>query len=132
MLPEPPSSTRTDTLLPYTPLSRSKAEAQDLAAREQRRGFWIVGVGDRDPRLVREIAEKAVQLVEALVVEADVGDHRDIGAIERDRPVAFVDLADVGGRVADGKSEEHTYELQSLMGSSDAGVCFKQTSQLMK
>src|SRR3546814_8471775 len=32
-----------------------KAEAQDLAAREQRRGFWIVGVDDRDPRLVREI-----------------------------------------------------------------------------
>src|SRR3546814_3874737 len=94
-----------------------KAEAQDLAAREQRRGFWIVGVDDRDPRLVREIAEKAVQLVEALVVEADVGDHRDIGAIERDRPVAFVDLAD--------RSEEHTSELQSLMRTSYAVFCLK-------
>src|SRR3546814_16092848 len=72
MIRRPPRSTRIDTLFPYTTLFRS----------------------------VREIAEKAVQLVEALVVEADVGDHRDIGAIERDRPVAFVDLADVGGRVA--------------------------------
>src|SRR3546814_1134884 len=73
MIRRPPRSTRIDTLFPYTTLFRS----------------------------VREIAEKAVQLVEALVVEADVGDHRDVGAIERDRAVAFVDLADIDGRDAD-------------------------------
>src|SRR3546814_17563104 len=67
-----------------------KAEAQDLAAREQRRGFWIVGVDDRDPRLVREIAAKAVQPVEALVVSADVCSHRDIGAVKRDSPAPFL------------------------------------------
>src|SRR5262245_15357902 len=41
-----------------------------------------------------ECAKQAPQFHHFLVVEADVRQHGDLGTIERDRSVTFVDLAD--------------------------------------
>lgn len=57
-------------------------------------------------RLGREIAEQAVQFSQALVVEADVGDDRNVGLVKDDRPVAFIDFADIGRGIADERAGE--------------------------
>jgi hypothetical protein len=57
-------------------------------------------------RGVEEMREQLPQLDHLLVVEADVGQHRDLGPVERDRAVAFVDLADEQLRVADQRARE--------------------------
>src|SRR3546814_17339429 len=53
-----------------------------------------------------EIAEQRAQFVEALVIEADIVEHRDLRAVERDRTVALVDLADEGVALADQRARE--------------------------
>src|SRR5690606_41805988 len=78
----------------------------------------------------------ALPIFQALVIETDIIEHRDVRRIKRDRPVAFIDLAHIKFVAADqrarkwrvragkilhyraiceraGRSEEHTSELQS-------------------
>src|SRR3546814_7100924 len=101
MLRQPPRSTRTDTLFPYTTLFRSEAHPGSEHVEEGTDGVE----GRRDPL--------------AIVVHGahDVGDgpHR---------------LVEVAGAVADeARSEEHTSELQSLMRNSYAVFCLKKKTK---
>src|SRR3546814_6487872 len=91
----PPGSTRTDTLFPYTTLFRSGG----LRA--------VVGLRfhDRVPRQPHPLP--ALVAIHGVVAAADAGDAR------------------VAERVAPGRSEEHTSELQSLMRISYAVFCLK-------
>ena len=72
----------------------------------ERAGLGIVEVEHRLARRQQEAGEQLPQLVHLLVVEADVGQHRDLGPVERDRAVALVDLADEQLGVADQRAGE--------------------------
>src|SRR3546814_2646216 len=95
MIRRPPRSTRTDTLFPYTTLFRSQVLLHAFRHEGQRL------VDDRSQRLDLLVNEgKTVQL--------------------------FSDFPDASYRpVVDGRSEEHTSELQSLMRISYAVFCLK-------
>src|SRR3546814_8771382 len=96
----PPRSTRTDTLFPYTTLFRSP-EA-------------FFGSADH------------VLDVDA---DRDVDMHRDRRCADRRRGLCFrtaaVGTDDLGTFAREGRSEEHTSELQSLMRISYAVFCLK-------
>src|SRR3546814_8245162 len=93
----PPSSTRTDTLLPYTTLFRSAAE--------QRIG-WDAHV------VVVDQGVRALAL--GLPGEADVAHDVHAGRVGRHQEHRHAV-----------RSEEHTSELQSLMRNSYAVFCLK-------
>src|SRR3546814_2111426 len=97
MIRRPPRSTRTDTLLPYTPLFRSRG-------RHARCG---IALGQRQ-LIAGTVAEGA--RAQQLVVLLELG-----GEVHR--------VADDG--VLQARSEEHTSELQSLMRISYAVFCLK-------
>src|SRR3546814_4938095 len=105
MIRRHPRSTRTDTLLPYTTLFRSRRPRQRHAA--------------APPPRRREIAE---------LPQAQHHLHQVVAG----NAIARRDLLDGDGRVAPGagihenpRSEEHTSELQSLMRISYAVFCLK-------
>src|SRR3546814_8044363 len=98
----PPRSTRTDTLFPYTTLFRSV----------------LRGVADQPGRVAH--------LVHDVVAGVDAGAAGDALVLQA---VADVDA----GRAdlhADGRSEEHTSELQSLMRISYAVFCLKKKKHI--
>src|SRR3546814_7438989 len=99
MIRRPPSSTRTDTLFPYTTLFRSV---------DARRAAPLDLIEQTRPRAVREEAVGATAQEKGLLQR-----------VERlvDRPGA--------GERAVIRSEEHTSELQSLMRISYAVFCLK-------
>src|SRR3546814_10269259 len=104
MIRVPPRSTRTDTLFPYTPLFRSRAQidrARD-AALDHVGGLVLVGV-DATQKFGRDILPRQT----ARTVRA-----------ERVAAVEF------GTHLVE-RSEEHTSELQSLMRISYAVFCLK-------
>src|SRR3546814_8438566 len=112
MLRQPPRSTRTDTLFPYTTLFRSPPRRSN-AARE---------APDRSAE---------VDLLQAATVGYRQGSQREQNV---DRPVqplrhqASDPRARAGARFqgpTSGRSEEHTSELQSLMRISYAVFCLK-------
>src|SRR3546814_19712356 len=101
MIRRPPRSTRTDTLLPYTTLFRSRADG---------------------PAEVRPVGE--AEFV------AGVGAMSDSGRYGATRvAAAFTGFADLtlgaGAEAVLARSEEHTSELQSLMRISYAVFCLK-------
>src|SRR3546814_10263295 len=100
MLRRPPRSTRTDTLFPYTTLFRSAARA------------WLGRVG-YDPVYGARPLKRAVQryLQDPLADLILRGEVKDGVAVKVDE--------------GDGRSEEHTSELQSLMRISYAVFCLK-------
>src|SRR3546814_7856097 len=104
MLRRPPISTRTDTLFPYTTLFRSDVDVDDLGVR--REGRDLAG----DP-----VVEPAAQCDE------------QVGLLHRgDGRVVAVHARHAEGEavlVGEGRSEEHTSELQSLMSISYAVFC---------
>src|SRR3546814_1923953 len=110
MIRRPPSSTRTDTLFPYTTLFRSKGvfESMQVAAEfALGRGLdgltvAVQGTGNVGADLCRRLAEAGARLVIA-----------DVNPVRRDRLAAVH------------RSEEHTSELQSLMRISYAVFCLK-------
>src|SRR3546814_10258535 len=95
MIRRPPSSTRTDTLLPYTTLFRSMADVHHhrLAAH--------IGIG---VLIAGETAGIGLAAPRRKRVEEDV-------------------LRSLGGRRRRARSEEHTSELQSLMRIPYAVFC---------
>src|SRR3546814_4721882 len=109
-----PRSTRTDTLLPYTTLFRSSLHGLNA-------------------HLLEGIAELGELVV---VVElgppgktARPGEDRGDG-VGRGLATLLVDAVVTGHGAVSGRSEEHTYELQSLMRISYAVFCVKQQMRL--
>src|SRR3546814_1783789 len=109
MLRRPPGSTRTDTLFPYTTLFRSGEEGP-LGLRSCLRGREGVGAGEGE-------AEAG-----AAGGDGDVFEVGAVGAAQLAGDVQAQAGAVLGGGEEgaeplrhDGRSEEHTSELQSLM-----------------
>src|SRR3546814_21053786 len=123
MLRRPPRSTRTDTLFPYTPLFRSIAhtgllpeDAMDMALRELRRFATLLEVlGIRD---IETVATAAVR--DAANGGQFLEEIAQIGLAPR-----LISGAEEARLSAQGRSEEHTSELQSLMRISYAVFCLK-------
>src|SRR3546814_10880633 len=135
MIRRPPRSTRTDTLFPYTTLFRSagllEVEGRLLRIvgalldilREQR-----VGLVDRE--VVAHLAEAAQdRLDHALAVHRVLEGQAQIVVGERlrvamhDEHVVAAARGVQDGYVGAPRSEEHTFELQSLMRNSYAVFC---------
>src|SRR3546814_7956298 len=95
MIRLPPSATRTDTLLPYTTLFRSPQARLRTAARHRPELLRLLPAGRRLPR-------------RGAVTQAD---HHPPDHCLR--------------RLRQGRSEEHTSELQSLMRTSYAVFCLQ-------
>src|SRR3546814_2029383 len=116
MIPRPPSSTRTDTLFPYTTLFRSEP-GQHAAG--------PAGVVDQP----LEVVDDVVGSIPAELVGAD---EEDVPADPEHRGDA--DLRQRGEQDRHGRdqpaarSEEHTSELQSLMRISYAVFCLKKNN----
>src|SRR3546814_9468335 len=128
MIRRPPRSTRTDTLFPYTTLFRSVA----------------LGFGGRLGFAFGRIVEHVLDDLFArpvLAVQPGVGDQADrapqfvlqVAEIVVRRFVHAQRLAKRLGVQApafdEGRSEEHTSELQSLMRISYAVFCLKKTNK---
>src|SRR3546814_10170903 len=107
MIRQPPRSTRTDTLFPYTTLFRS-ARAGDL--------------GQHVQSLVLHADQAGIRLDGAEGIVRRLRRRRLRQRIEQGR------LADIGK--ADDRSEEHTSELQSLMRNSYAVFCLKKKKHI--
>src|SRR3546814_3720159 len=112
MIPRPPRSTRTDTLVPCTTLFRS-----DPAVQAQARGLVLDA-----QRVLRELL--AQRLAKALT-----GEQLPVALVAA-RRLAVVRNAqlDVGARQRQ-RSEEHTSELQSLMRNSYAVFYLKKQNR---
>src|SRR3546814_9690950 len=103
----PPRSTLTDTLFPYTTLFRSPPD-------RVRQPFPIAPPegGDRDMAVKRRVDQVDIAL-------RGLG----LGLVADEGVVAHV------GRPQEGRSEEHTSELQSLMRISYAVFCLKKQNK---
>src|SRR3546814_1775100 len=114
MIRQPPRSTRTDTLFPYTTLFRSADQrgAGILQARLRHRGGVGEGVAGRGFRTV-------------------VRQRPRLRAHERIVPVGRGYAPD-SPRTTTCRSEEHTSELQSLMRISYAVFCLKKKKKKRK
>src|SRR3546814_1432150 len=120
MIRRPPRSTRTDTLFPYTTLFRSQ---RGSARRPSGRG----SLGP-DARAIPEEPGRALHAAPA----RRAGGHREGRCISRfgrcllhHGPIAAGRRRPAGSCAPDGRSEEHTSELQSLMRISYAVFCLK-------
>src|SRR3546814_3384647 len=139
MLPRPPRSTRTDTLFPYTTLSRSRAAAvtrleaaagaeflgPDLCTRGAQVAVEALGAHPRRHRLRQAQADVAAHgfrtdLAAVGQADADIRVAGDGARGQAAHALAAAVDADVAGH---GRSEEHTSELQSLMRISYAVFC---------
>src|SRR3546814_2282110 len=116
MIRGPPRSTRTDTLFPYTTLFRAGAAAQPQGRNRPLGEAWshqavLAGVFVADAGLPphRERKDPAVR------------DPRRVSC-ERQGSMSFEDII---YEASEGRSEEHTSELQSLMRISYAVFCLK-------
>src|SRR3546814_17478133 len=118
MIRRPPSSTLTDTLVPYPTLFRSRRE---------REGGGVGAQVERRPEGVDPAAGPALEGADRQVARA-LGDRQRLRRGERRRAFDLRVLLQLGGEVdglADHRSEEHTSELQSLMRTSYAVFCLK-------
>src|SRR3546814_2634172 len=121
MIRLPPTSTRTDTLFPYTTLFRSRRQGETCAQIEARIRGRDIGARLTVVRTVGEVPPTVEK----------VG-HRRIGEAERIAAVAVIArVAEPRLEARNGRrrSEEHTSELQSLMRISYAVFCLKKKSK---
>src|SRR3546814_1713013 len=126
----PPSSTRTDTRLPYTTLFRSVAAASRRPS---------IPLRDNDPS--RRASKRKHQMMTDDPVDLD--EHRGMAAQmatekRRERHHQFEVSQtilkfrqDELGRLLVARSEEHTSELQSLMRISYAVFCLKKKKSII-
>src|SRR3546814_3750349 len=112
MIRAPPGSTRTDTLFPYTTLCRS---------RDERLGFGAAVGLDQAGDDIDSVLLQPPRALEHGIGLADPRRHAEIDL--QPTPV----LAGGGGQ--EGRSEEHTSELQSLMRISYAVFCLKKKNK---
>src|SRR3546814_5561535 len=103
MIRRPPRSTRTDTLLPYTTLFRSKPTVEDWNRKTQ--------IGP-DYRRIRNLQNKYLQ------------DRRRQATTDY---TGIENFLNHDGCATESRSEEQTSELQSLMRISYAVFCLKKT-----
>src|SRR3546814_4948726 len=139
MIRRPPRATRTDTLVPYTTRVRSfEAVAEELVAevatadedgRIERADVVFLGPAHRAVEAARlapggrRRLAAALLIVQAVVRPVDLVHREAEGFLLRpDRPRGRRG----GRRRRQGRSEEHTSELQSLMRNSYAVFCLKQ------
>src|SRR3546814_10118940 len=101
MLRHPPRSTRTDTLCPYTTLSRSTGLIMYY-------GYKLNNTGLDDSVITAVHQQSGRMPFRTLLI----------------KPIAAIVTLTSGGS-AGRRSEEHTSELQSLMRISSAGFCLK-------
>src|SRR3546814_9316666 len=104
---QPPRSTRTDTLFPYTTLFRSFLDA-----------FCVFETEDRDPIGRRRKDYESTAGAEDQIDSRDA--HGDHNVVERGSNVSCQLVSQLCNR-----SEEHTSELQSLMRISYDVFCLK-------
>src|SRR3546814_6646772 len=103
MIRRPPTSTRTDTLFPYTTLFRSRGRPALRRCQPRRlrpRSLWHPGGDDADPHR-----------------------HGDVSRLGGHSAARSADLRPADAAAE--RSEEHTSELQSLMRISYAVFCLK-------
>src|SRR3546814_9656322 len=139
MIRRPPRSTRTDTLVPYTTLFRSKQVAGQWLTARLRAGV-VTPAGDWP---LKHVAGQVLAVGGFFQFFVDVGriDGDGLGAvgcgvvgqvfeqpfhhgIQAPRPYVFRAFIDIE------RSEEHTSELQSLMRISYAVFCLKKKTIL--
>src|SRR3546814_4104334 len=135
MLRRPPSSTRTDTLFPYTTLFRSGFEFAEVgvagfeaeplvelvAAERGEGGVLVVVAGFVDERLAGTGAKVEAGFFGRLRAEgggADQGGKQGSG-----QHLVLAHCSGLLQRTSHERSEEHTSELQSLMRISYAVFC---------
>src|SRR3546814_8789037 len=111
MIRRPPRSTRTDTLLPYTTLFRSKHQP---AVRQAFRRFLNRPLTAGDQKMNVLIRHFSFAVLAAISCVATAATPEDPAA---------------AGHVMLLRSEEHTSELQSLMRTSYAVFCWKKTKK---
>src|SRR3546814_10805284 len=123
MIRRPPRSTRTDTLFPYTTLFRSLyAVAMPALSRLQdqpiryRNGFLLVF--EKFAMVTMPVAAGVMATADWIVVLL-LGPHWAAAAV-------YMACLAAAAAVLPVRSEEHTYELQSLMRISYAVLCLKQ------
>src|SRR3546814_5376938 len=109
MIPRPPRSTRTDTLVPYTTLFRSPAFARQQAAQDASRQPYVLST---DPPYYDNVEYS--ELSDFFYVWL----RRTLRAVHPDLLSTLLV-----------RSEEHTSELQSLMRISYAVFCLKNKKQ---
>src|SRR3546814_8100742 len=133
MILQPPRSTRTDTLFPYTTLFRSRLDqvaVAELLARERDHRFGdLAEVAQRHPFLEQRAAQRR-DARQRIALRAEVRRELRIMRLQMiDQRLRVVDAEQFGGRgddaVVEMRSEEHTSELQSLMRISYAVFCLK-------
>src|SRR3546814_11805100 len=112
MIRQPPRSTRTDTLFPYTTLFRSALAVAHAAAG--------LALGQRQAG-VEQVDQEGLAAADAAPQVQAVG---RLAAVAPEQPVQQAAARRIDERVVD-RSEEHTSELQSLMRISYAVFCLK-------
>src|SRR3546814_3958240 len=116
MIRQPPISTRTDTLVPYTTLFRAADTVEQVVDQRQREAEQ------------RDHADRRGEVGRRGCVDIATCRHCEQPPSQRE---GADDQDDAGGAM---RSEEHTSELQSLMRNSYAVFCWKkkttQQSQL--
>src|SRR3546814_15020927 len=133
MIRRPPRSTRTDTLFPYTTLFRSLRELLDRRGRHLSGGEQqMLAIGRAllsSPKLL--LLDEPSQGLAPVIVDAVVetlkklqGQEIGILLVEQNADIA-IEIADRVCIIDQGRSEEHTSELQSLMRISYAVFCLK-------
>src|SRR3546814_2118562 len=137
MIRRPPRSPRTDTLFPYTTLFRSSASLRKLPASGRSRRALVLR---RWPRMVspnqstsRSCAltspRKGAPPPPPSAILKCPGCARSSTRRCKPPPHAAANSALPLQRKFDGRSEEHTSELQSLMRNSYAVFCLKKKKQ---
>src|SRR3546814_1026045 len=122
MIRRPPRSTRTDTLFPYTTLFRSSARAAQYLRRLAR----DARAGSPQGMTERESAAIDIHDLARYPKFFDAGDRLAAeGFVDFDHIEIIDRKTRTRERLARGKSEEHTSELQSLMRISYAVFCLK-------
>src|SRR3546814_5085137 len=122
MIRRPPRSTRTDTLFPYTTLFR----AMEAWLRTQGSAAF-----ERDGPHPRRGHPTPANPCWKLINDLQERHNMDYGLHVRQNLTFATITTKETERMVDGRrrSEEHTYELQSLMRSSYAVFCLKKTRQ---
>src|SRR3546814_5855498 len=122
MLRRPPRSTRTDTRFPYTALFRSiVCEDADIEAAAQ--SAAVSTVFDKGEVCTAGSRVFVHESVEDAFLEAFA---RRLAAVRQGDPLdPMTQLGAQASQIQFERSEEHTYELQSLMRISYAVFCLK-------
>src|SRR3546814_3060100 len=124
MIWRPPRSTRTDTLLPYTTLFRSKP--YDRAELQREAGLFVDWYC---PAVGLTVDGEGYRAAWDAVLGVAL-DRRETVTVLRDYHAENLMLIDDGKGL--GRSEEHTSELQSLMRISYAVFCLKKKTEKHK